>query len=165
MIPGGYTAAAKYRVDCKYANGVSMSIVDESTVTDRNVVGEGKKTPNGVQFIGPEGWIFVTRGSIKASKEELLQTPLPESAIKLYKSNSHMGNFFESIRSRKDPICPVEIGHRSITVAHLGVISVRMKQPLKWNPDKEEFTGANGKEANKWLTREQRKPYNYSFIA
>ena len=133
--------------------------------TDRNVVGDATKTPNGVQFIGPDGWIFVTRGALKASKDELLQTPLPESAIKLYKSGNHMGNFFDSIRSRKDPICDVEIGHRSISVAHLGVISVRMNQALKWNPDKEEFTGANAREANKWLVREQRKPYDYSFIA
>src|SRR5262245_31277205 len=165
MIPGGYDAAAKYRIDCKYANGVTMTIVDESTVTDRNVVGEGKKTPNGIQFLGPDGWIFVTRGAIKASKDELLTDPLPESAIKLYKSSNHMGNFFDSIRSRKDPICDVEIGHRSITVAHLGVISVRMKQPLKWNPDKEVFIGSNAKEANKWLAREQRRPYTYGFIA
>jgi hypothetical protein len=107
----------------------------------------------------------VTRGAIKASNEELLQKPLAEDAVKLYKSNNHMGNFFECIRSRKDPICDVEIGHRSISVAHLGVISVRMKQALKWNPQKEEFTGANAKEANKWLVREQRKPYDYGFIA
>ena len=165
MVPGGFTAASKYRVNCKYANGVTMAIVDESTVTERNVVGEGKKTPNGVQFIGPDGWIFVTRGAITGSTEDLLRTPLPESAIKLYKSGNHMANFFESIRSRKDPICDVEIGHRSISVAHLGVISVRMKQALQWNPEKEVFTGANAKEANKWLVREQRKPYDYSFIA
>jgi hypothetical protein len=107
----------------------------------------------------------VTRGALKASNEELLTTPLPESAVKLYKSSSHMGNFFECIRSRQDPICDVEIGHRSISVAHLGVISVRMKQALKWNPEKEEFIGDNAAEANKWLSREMRKPYDYNFIA
>ena len=80
-------------------------------------------------------------------------------------SGNHMGNFFESIRSRKDPICDVEIGHRSISVAHLGAISVRMNQVLKWNPEKEQFTGSNAREASKWLTREQRKPYDYNFIA
>lgn len=164
MVPGGFTAAGKYRVDCKYANGVTLTIVDESTVTERNVVGEGKSTPNGVQFLGPDGWIFVARGAIKASHDDLLQKPLPESALKLYKSSDHMGNFFEAVRSRKDPICDVEIGHRSITVAHLGVISVRMNQPVHWNPEKQEFTGANARDAAKWLTREQRKPYNYGFI-
>ena len=107
----------------------------------------------------------MTRGSLTASKDELLQTPLPDSAIKLYRSGNHMANFFESMSSRKAPICDVEIGHRSISVAHLGVISVRMNQALKWNPEKEVFTGDNAKEANQWLSREQRKPYDYSFIA
>ena len=166
MIPGGYTAAAKYRIDMKYANGVTMTIVDDSTGTERNVVGNAKQTPNGIQFLGSDGWVFVTRGSIKASNPELLETPLPDSrAVKLYASSDHMGNFFDSVRSRKDPICDVEIGHRSISVAHLGVISIRMNQPLKWNPDREQFTGANAAAANRWLAREQRKPYDYSFIA
>ena len=101
---------------------------------------------------------------MKASTDELLTAPLPDSAVRLYKSNNHMGNFFDSVRSRKDPICDVEIGHRSISVAHLGVISLRMNQALKWNPETEQFTGANAKEANKWLVREMRKPYDYSFI-
>lgn len=165
MVPGGFTAASKYRIDCRYQNGVTMAIVDESTVTDLNVVGDGKKTPNGVQFLGSDGWIFVARGALKASNEELLQKPLPEGTLKLYNSGNHMGNFFECIRSRQEPICDVEIGHRSISVAHLGVISVRMNQPLKWNPEKEECVGPNAKEANRWLSREMRKPYDYSFIS
>ncbi|MEI2723051.1 MAG: Gfo/Idh/MocA family oxidoreductase [Verrucomicrobiota bacterium] len=166
MKPGGFTAAATYRIDMKYANGVTLAIVDENTGTDRNVVGDRNKTPNGIQFIGSGGWIFVTRGAIKASQQDLLDTPLAEDrTVKLYKSSDHMGNFFECVRNRKAPICDVEIGHRSISVAHLGVISIRMNQPLKWNPDQEVFTGANAAEANRWLVREQRKPYDYSFIA
>ncbi len=148
MIPGGYTAAAEYEVKFKYANGVRM------TVTNR--------VPNGLKFEGKEGWIFVTRGDIKASQRELLEEPLPAGAIRLYKSNNHMGNFFDSIRSRKDPICDIEIGHRSITVAHLGVLAVRLGRPLKWDPDKEQFVG--DADANKWLSREQRKPYTYDMI-
>ncbi len=165
LIPGGYETAANYRVECKYSNGVTLTILDEHTVSDQSVVGEGKTTPNGVQFIGSDGWIFVARGNIQASSEELLRKPLPEDAIKLYQSNHHMGNFFESMRSRKDPICDVEIGHRSISVAHLGIISMRMDKPVQWNPDTEQFVGTNAREANQWLTREQRKPYDYSFIA
>jgi len=68
--------------------------------------------------------------------------------------------------SRKAPIAEVEIGHRSITVAHIGVISMRMGGVrLQWDPTKESFVGEHAKEANKWLLREQRKPYDYSFIA
>lgn len=152
MIPGGYTAAAKYKIEFKYANGVRMTVCDEST----------HKLENGIRFEGPEGWIFVSRGKIEASKKELIEEPLASNAIRLYKSDNHMGNFFECIRSRKTPICEAEIGHRSISVAHLGVLSVRLGRPLKWNPDAETFV--NDPEADKWLTREMRKPYDYSFI-
>jgi predicted dehydrogenase len=164
MIPGGYDAASKYRIDCKYANGVTMVIADDNTPTERDVFNDKKRTRNGVQFLGPDGWIFVTRGAIQASKPEIIEEKLPDGAIRLYKSDDHMRNFFECVRSRKDPICPVEVGHRSISVAHLGVISVRMRQPLKWDPAKEEFTGTNAAEANRWLAREQRAPYTYAFI-
>ncbi len=166
MIPGGYDAASKYRIEFKYANGVTMTAVDENTGTDRNVVGDANGTPNGIQFLGADGWIFVTRGDIKASKPELLQDPLPAGATRLYKSDDHMGNFFACVRSRQPTICPAEVGHRSISVAHLGAISLRMGGPkLLWNPDNEVFTGPDASEANKWLVREMRKPYDYSFIA
>jgi hypothetical protein len=59
----------------------------------------------------------------------------------------------------------VEVGHRSISTAHLGVISVRLGLPLKWNPDTEEFTGEHAAEGNKMVAREMRKPYDDSFIA
>jgi predicted dehydrogenase len=149
MIPGGYDAACDYLVHFKYANGVQMIATNQA--------------PNGVRFEGTDGWIFVDRGQIQASKEDLLREPLPESALRLYKSSHHMGNFIECMSTRKDPICDVEIGHRSITTAHIGVISVRLGRPLKWDPAKEEFVG--DREANKWLAREMRKPYDYGYVA
>jgi predicted dehydrogenase len=154
MIPGGYDAASEYYIKFKYANGVTMIVLNDEVV------------PNGVKFIGDKGaWIFVTRGHIEASKPELLSEPLPDDAIRLYKSDNHMGNFFECVRSRKQPICEVEIGHRSISTAHLGAISLRLGLPLKWDPDKEEFIGESAAEGNKMLVREMRQPYDYSFIA
>ena len=163
MIPDGYETASRYRAEYRYANGVAMSVVDESTITEHNVVGEGKSTPNGVQFIGTEGWIYVSRSEIRASKPELLDTPLPAGAVRLYKSDNHMANFFECVRSRKDPICDVEIGYRSVSVAHLGNISMRLGRPLKWDPAQAQFVG--DAEANQWLRREMRKPYDWSLVA
>jgi hypothetical protein len=163
MIPGGYDAASKYRIEFKYANGVGMTILDESTPHEDGVVGGGKSTPNGVQFLGSEGWIYVSRGEIRASNPEIIETPLPSGAVRLYHSENHMGNFFECVRSRKDPICSVEIGHRSISIAHLGVISVRLGRKLAWNPERERFVG--DREANGMVRRPMRKPYDWSFIA
>ena len=148
-IPGGYQTARDYMLYYRYANGVLMIATNQA--------------PNGVRFEGTDGWIFVDRGQIKASKQELLDTLLPGDAVRLYKSDNHIGNFVESMRTRKDPICDAEIGHRSISIAHIGVISMRLGRPLKWDPAKEEFVG--DKEANKWISREMRKPYDYSFVA
>jgi len=71
-------------------------------------------------------------------------------------SNNHMGNFFDCLNTRKRPICDVEIGHRSVTVCHLGVIALRSGMKLKWDPKAERF---EDEAANKWLSREMRAPW------
>jgi hypothetical protein len=70
-----------------------------------------------------------------------------------------MGNFFDCVKSRKAPICEAEIGHRSASVCHLGVIAIRLGRKLTWDPQAETFT--NDAEANSMLAREMRKPYTY----
>lgn len=115
-----------------------------------------------MKFEGSDGWIWVSRGKIEASNPEILAAALPSDAIRLYESNDHMGNFFECVRTRKPPICEAEIGHRSATVCHLGVISLRLGRKLEWNPETEQFV--NDPEANRWLTREMRKPWSYDGV-
>lgn len=104
-------------------------------------------------------------GDIQASDDALLTTPLPEDALRLEVSRDHMGNFFECVRSRQDPICHVEVGHRSASLCHLGVIAMRLGQKLRWDPVAEQFTGEGAADGNRWVSREMRKPYDYSFIA
>ena len=71
---------------------------------------------------------------------------------------SHMGNFVDCIRSRQAPICDAEIGHRSVSLCHLGNISLRLGgRALEWDPKKEEFKG--DRDANGMLRRTQRKPW------
>lgn len=146
MIPGGYTTPAKFRVEYKYANG--------TVLTSRS---DGE---NGVTFVGTEGSIFVSRKTITASRPEILTEPLPTGATKLYYSDDHMGNFFACVRSRRLPICDVEIGHRSASVCHIGNISIRLGRKLVWNPLKEEFIGDS--EANEMRSRPHRAPWNYT---
>jgi predicted dehydrogenase len=165
-LPGGYSVIADYEVKFTYPNGVIFNV--RSTRDDNPFGGivnkDGQR--NGIRFEGTDGWIWVNRGSIEASDRELLTTPLPEDAEKLYESNDHRGNFFECMESRKDPICNVETGHLSATVCHLGAISLRTGgKSLTWDPDKEIFTGSGAKDANPHIAREMRAPYNYDFIA
>jgi predicted dehydrogenase len=164
-IPGGYTTFSEYEVTFTYANGVKQVA---KTTKDDNIFGgvvnkDGQR--NGLKLEGSEGWIWVTRGDLSASEESIITTPLPDSAVRLPASNNHMGNFFECVRSRKLPICDVEVGHRSATICHLGAIALRTGRKLKWDLDQEQFVGEGAKEANAYVAREMRKPYDYSFIA
>jgi hypothetical protein len=104
------------------------------------------------------GWIFVNRGRIEASDQRLLDEPLPECAVRLYRSDDHMGNFLDCFRSRALPVCDVEVGYRSVTVCHLGNISLRLGgRTLKWDPVQERFQG--NALANEMLVRRMRAPW------
>ncbi len=164
-VSGGYTAISEYEVKFTYLNGVVFNV---RTTTDDNPFGgvvrpEGQR--NGIRFEGENGWIWVNRDTIEANDRALLTAALPDTAERLYTSNDHMGNFFDCIRSRKDPICDVEVGHRSATVCHLGAISLRTKLALTWDSMDQRFTGDHAEEANRHVAREMRKPYDYSFIS
>ena len=67
-----------------------------------------------------------------------------------------MGNFFECVRTRKAPICEPAVGHRSVSVCHLGVIAISTGRKLSWDPEKEQFTGDSA-DANQYLAREMRQ--------
>jgi predicted dehydrogenase len=165
LIPGGYTTPAEYEVKFTYPSGVILNV--RTTADDSPFGGvinpQGQR--NGIRFVGSDGWIWVNRDKIEATERQLLSAPLPEGSEHLYFSNDHKGNFFECIRTRKDPICDVEIGHRSASVCHLGSISLRTGKALVWDAEKEIFTGENAAEANRYLVREMRKPYDYSFVS
>ena len=157
MIPGGFSAFSEYAVNYTYANGVTHSCVSTPANAWNGTVLDKNGQQHGVKFEGSDGWIFVTRGRIEASKPELLETALPANAERLYVSANHMGNFFDCIRSRKAPIADAEIGHRSVSVCHLGVIALRLGRKLTWDPAKEQFTGDN--EANGHVSRPMRGPW------
>jgi predicted dehydrogenase len=162
MIPGGYTAASEYEVTYTYANGVVHTCKSTTASEWHGGVKDPKGQQHGIKFHGTDGWIWVTRGIIEANDRQLLTQKLPEDAKRVYVSNNHMGNFIDCIKSRKDPICPAETGHRSASLCHLGVISIRLGRKLNWDPVKEQFVGDD--EASSWVTRKMRKPYDYDMI-
>ncbi|MAN87428.1 MAG: dehydrogenase [Algoriphagus sp.] len=107
----------------QYADGIEMLI----TPFD-----EGRQ---GVKFMGEKGWIKVSRGNYDTSIPEL---GLDKSSDN-FSFNQHHVDFIESIRRRKDPIVPVEIGHSTCTVCTIGNIAKKLGRPLDWDPINQNF--------------------------
>ena len=111
----------------------------------------------GTTFEGQDGLIYVNRGKFETTYPNALKEPITDQDTRLYVSNNHHQNWFDCIKSRKLPICDVEIGHRSATVCHLGNLAVRLGRTIKWDPAKQEIIG--DAEAASHLHYEYRAPW------
>jgi predicted dehydrogenase len=162
-VPGGFTVPSEWELRFAYENGVTHTCTTTTDDAWNGSVVNPKGQRHGIRFEGEDGWIWVTRGSINASdRDAILKYKFTPQDHRLYFSNNHMGNFLECVKSRKDTICPAEVGHRSASLCHLGGISLRLGRKLAWNPGKEEFVGDD--EANRWRSREMRQPWDYSLV-
>ncbi len=152
-----------FRTEALYENGVHMIVSNE--------------LPNGVKFIGTEGWIWVTRGNyrvtdtdpvannegvkpIDASNPKILQSVIGPNEIHLYESSEQHANWLDCIKSRKEPVAPIEIGHRSCTACLLHQIAMKLKRKIYWDPKRETIAN-NDKEALSMLSRPRRKKYDF----
>ena len=139
----------------EYANGVKLRI-GQWREGDKS-----RKYENGSnRFIGTKGEILVNRGKLVATPRDLLNTKLKPGDKRLYKSDDHINNFLQCIRTRKLPISDVEVGHRSASVCNVATIALKLGpgRQLHWDPAKEEFS--NDSEANALRSRPLRKPYD-----
>lgn len=127
-----------------YANGVEMVHED---------FGRGYA----VEFNGNKGTIRVSREFLEADPANILTAEIPANGIHLYHSDNHYQNWIDCIHSREKPVSDVETGHRTASVCNIGNIAYRLKRPLKWDPVAEKFV--NDAEADRWLTKEYRKPF------
>ncbi len=143
---GLYDAAKEFHIKYRYANGVTM-IVESSQPS--------------IRFEGTDGWVGNVgwRGPVEASSKEILNSIIGPDEIHLYTcpAGEHR-NFLDCVKSRKDPYFPVEIGHRCCSVLHIGNIAMLLGRKLRWDPEKEVFSGDD--EANKMLSRVMRSPWH-----
>jgi len=138
---GLFDVATKVHFRARYANGVEM------------ICKTGHPTTF-VRFHGTEGWIA---NNGRCQPGDLYRRNIGPHELRLYHSNDHHRNFIDCIKTGKDPAAPVEIGHRSATICHVGNIAMRLKKKLQWDPHKEEFV--NDDEANRMLSKPMRAPW------
>jgi len=157
---GLWDVHGKYRITAKYPNGVVMTVCDEF--------------PNGVRFEGSSGWIFVTRGNyavtasdpvaqtanakaLDASDPKILASKIGPDEVHLYESEEQHGNWLDCIRTRRQPIAPAEVGHRTCSACLVGHIAMKIPRKLYWDPAQERFKGDDA--ANALLSRPMRVPW------
>ena len=136
-------------ISYKYANGVIMT----SEPFD-------EKLTKGVKFTGDKGWIEISRETFNASDPSFIPaTAVIEDSVPYETKIPHQVNFIEAVKERKDPVVPVEIGHRSCTVCTLGNIAVDLKRTIKWNPETETFVDDTDGAATKLMHYDYRTGY------
>jgi predicted dehydrogenase len=157
---GLWDVHGKFRTEALYAGGVKMVVSNE--------------LPNGIKFEGTKGWIFVSRGNesvtasdpvaklkdaqaLAASDPKIIESVIGPNEIHLYESKEQHGNWLECVRSRKAPIAPIEVAHRSCSACLVHHIAMKLKRKVQWDPVKERFK--NDDDANGMLSRAQRWPY------
>lgn len=114
--------------------------------------------PSRIEFIGTEGRLELGRRRIQATPESLLETRFGDNDVRLIHSANHYHNFFDAVRSRRQTISPVEVGHRSATVCHMANIAILLGRPLEWDPQAEQFL--DDSQANAMLRPERRPPWD-----
>jgi hypothetical protein len=149
---------------CRYANGTLLHLVDNwNMVKDvyKAVPATARLAGNfGGLFVGEDGWVtsMTTGGPIEAAPEDLFaQMNLTTRQVNPG-DNNHHANWFDCLRTRRQPSCPAEIGHRAASLGHLTIIAHKLQRSLKWNPDAEQFIDDDA--ATRLLARARRSPWN-----
>jgi predicted dehydrogenase len=141
-----YTTATRIAFRVRYANGVTLELKTDPT----NFL---------ATFHGTEGWLRIGRTGIESEPATLKDLTIGPNEKHLPVSPDHYRNFLDCVKSRRAPVEPVEAGHRTATVAHLGNIAMILHRKFRWDPAKEEVLGDT--EASGMLARPARAPWDY----
>lgn len=144
---GIWNTVLSWDMELIFENGVKMRYTDN------------KKLPQGIKFIGTEGWVFATRTSIDAHPRSLLSTIIKPDEFHVRTDHNHYANFLKCIRTRAETASSVDAAHRSTTGCHLVNIALRLGRKVRWNPKRECFI--DDPEANRMLSRPMRSPWRF----
>ena len=159
---GLFTTATKTSFRARYANGAEL-------------ICQTRKSA-GARFEGADGWLEIPLGGkLTASSKDIEDSVIGPDEIHLPKANpsrgetlrmhideDHVRNFLDAVKSRKDPIETVEIGHSTATLCILGNIAQILKRRFTWDPKTER---SPDEDVNKLLSRPMRAPWELPEIS
>ena len=159
MVPseGIFRTLARWDMMCEYENGVKLHLMDSRTAQGAMAKLFPKwRHCDGVFFHGSEGWIG-THWGWATSNNKLWKTQFKSNDERLEVSPEHNRNFIDCVKSRRQTMCPVEMGIRCDTICHLTDAAARTGRVMKWDPQAEQIVG--DPEAAKLLSRPYRKEW------
>ncbi len=146
-----YDAPARYMFNCKYANRTTLTVANAGDMPDEFKACGGL----GTMFFGTKDrWVYVDRSGIKASDKKLLKIRASKDEFRFRRQGNHMTDFLQCVESREECIAPVNAGHRSASIGHLGKIACTLGASFKWDPKKEEVV--DNPALNGMITRKYR---------
>lgn len=113
---------------------------------------------NGILVVDRDGWeVFSETTTIGKPRREYQMVAVPRQGGSEDYHLTHVQNFIDCVKSRKNPVSDVEIGHNSMIACHLGNIAVRLRRQIQWDVANEKIIG--DAEAQALTGREYRAPW------
>ena len=108
-------------------------------------------------FEGTKGTLAAGFGTRKLFIDGKELGDLPDVPKTLAGSGNWQGQFLQAVKTRKQPSADIDYSFDMSVAMFLGRISMLLKRPLKWDPDREICTG--DPEATRMLGRVYREPW------
>ncbi len=133
--------------------------IDGGEVELNGVKGNLIANENGYQILPSRGGQFQTWDELVSSREEKFKgnSKFGNSQSNDNSTANLIRNFLDCVKSREEPYCPLEEGHRSTSFAHLANIALEVGGRIEWDADHERIT--NHEKANELLQYEYREPW------
>ncbi len=120
---------------------------------------------HGVAFTGTQATLILDQSGWEVIPERTKKgAPAEKHAVKADDRSRvlHAGNFLECMRSRRDPVESVAVGHHVSAVAHLGNLAFRSAARVEWDERAGQVRG--NRIARKMVSREYRKPWKLPYL-
>lgn len=81
-----------------------------------------------IKYVGSEGWILVEGypGNISCSNPSLLESKPQNGELDLSKTLWDKTDFIEAIKTNRKTLEPIEVGHRTISISQIGLITCQL---------------------------------------
>jgi predicted dehydrogenase len=139
---GLWNVLLEFEVEYRYANGVRLIYKSDRPF---------------IRFEGDEGWVHVEYGQAPTAKPESILGWKPGLNDVRLPDKTDKRDFVDAIKTRGRTMEDAEVGHRTASVCHLGLIAVQCGRKLRWDPVRERF---GDEEADRLLTRPLRPPWS-----